>query len=48
MKVILINKENKEWSFNSVKDANPHIKKSRLNDYKEEARNGEKVRVYSD
>lgn len=48
MKVQIINKENTVWEFKSVKEAKPHIKKEKFDEYKIKIIDGKKVRVYDD
>ena len=46
MKVQVINKEGHVWTFKSVKDAKPFLKKDAF--YTVKVIDGEKVRVYDD
>ena len=48
MKVRIVNKHGHAWDFANATAARPHIRKSIRDDYRIEAINGEKVRVYRD
>ena len=48
MKVRIVKTNGTSWDFNTVTEANKHIKKDRVKDYDTREENGEKIRVYDD
>ena len=46
MKAIVINKQGSEWKFDSVKEAKSYINPESHDDFTEEKRDGEMMRVY--